>query len=305
MAPRSPATPTISVIVATRNRQVLLRDLLDALRRSEDAPPWELIVADNGSNDGTAELLESAADDLPLARVSEMVPGKSRALNRAMAQARGEIFLFTDDDARPDPQWLNALVRAALSHPQANVFGGRVRVRAETMPSWLARSYNLKTMLASEQDFGNEPCWFAPDQYPVGPNLAVRRRCLQDRRYGWPTNLGPGTKIPLGDEKAFLMQISGPDAVDRLYVPDSVVWHNPQHRTISVLGAVHRCFLGGYAAGLIGKNHPARPRNSNFLNVTRQRFGAAKSVPEIVCMTARALGVVAGTTSPFAEVVYG
>lgn len=280
-------------------------DLLNALRRLEDAPPWELIVADNGSNDGTTELLATVEEDLPLVRVYEPVAGKSRALNRAMALARGEIFLFTDDDAIPNPHWLSALRRAAISRPQANVFGGRVRVRTEAMPPWLTRSYNLKTMLASEQDIGDEPCWFAPGQYPVGPNLAVRRRCLQNGRYGWPTNLGPGTKIPLGDEKAFLVQMSGPAAVDRLYVPDSIVWHNPRYRRIGAMGSVHRCFLGGYAAGLIGKNHPSQRRDDNLIRVTGRRFRTAASVTEFACMAARALGVATGAANPFARIVYG
>lgn len=305
MEPKSPATPIISVIVATRNRRASLLDLLNALRRLEDAPPWELIVADNGSSDGTTALLASVESDLPLARVYEAVAGKSRALNRAMAQARGEILLFTDDDAMPDPQWLSALARAASQYPQAKVFGGRVRVRTEALPPWLIRSYNLKTMLASEQDFGDELCWFAPGQYPVGPNLAVRRRCLRDGRYGWPTNLGPGTKIPLGDEKAFLVQMSGPDAVDRLYVPDSIVWHNPRYPRIGAMGSVHRCFLGGYAAGLIGKNHPSQRRDEGLIRVSRRRFRTAASVTECACMAARALGVATGIANPFARIVYG
>src|SRR4051812_21029824 len=98
-------SPQISVIIATRNRADSLRRLLPRLRAMSPALDWELIVADNGSSDDTAQLLAGMSG--LLRAVHEPVPGKSRALNRAMAAAKGELLVFTDDDVEPHPAWLD------------------------------------------------------------------------------------------------------------------------------------------------------------------------------------------------------
>jgi glycosyltransferase involved in cell wall biosynthesis len=302
----SQVTPIISVIVATRNRRQSLGRFLDGLRSLPEQPAWELIVVDNGSADGTASLLSTAAEDLPIVVVNENLPGKSRALNRALKHARGDILLFTDDDVVPDPNWLTALHQASIEHPGANVFGGRILVNHERIPQWIVSSYNLRTILTSEQDLGRDIRWFANDHYPIGPNLAVRRRSIEQGSFVWPVNLGPGTKIPLGDERAFLVQISSPESRDRLYVPDSVVRHNIRGRQLGIISAVRRCFLGGYAAGLMGRMpvHSNTNDDSPF-RLAWQRFCGASSSRELICVVARAIGVMTGTVSPFARVIYG
>ena len=307
MAQTLPATPIFSVIVATRNRRESLQQFIEGLRLLPDQPAWELIVVDNGSSDGTDMLLSTIEADLPVVVVGEKQPGKSRALNKALKHARGDILLFTDDDVVPDPDWLAALHKASLDYPNANVFGGRILVNYERIPKWIMKSSNLKTILMSEQDFGNEICWFAGDQYPIGPNLAVRRQLLDRGSFGWPVNLGPGTRIPLGDERAFLMQLSPSDSRDRLYVPGSVVRHDIRGRQLSIGNALARCFLGGYAAGLIGRLRDRASVNAdkNTLRVARQRLCGLSSSREFICVLARALGVMAGSASPFARVLYG
>ena len=82
-----------SVIVCTRDRSERLKRLLASLR-TLDLPQgrtWEVIVVDNGSSDATAKVLaeERALGSLPLVCVFEPVAGKSRALNRALAQREG------------------------------------------------------------------------------------------------------------------------------------------------------------------------------------------------------------------------
>src|SRR5262245_7580166 len=130
--------PAISIIVATRNRKESLALFFDAMRVVSQSPSWEMIVADNGSTDGTAALLSSVASSFPLSIINESEGGKSRALNRALNQAHGEILLFTDDDVVPDPQWLTALDCAAQAHPEANVFGGRILINHNMIPEWVA-----------------------------------------------------------------------------------------------------------------------------------------------------------------------
>lgn len=299
------AAPAISVILATRDRKTALERFLNALRMLAGGPLWELVVVDNGSTDGTDELLSTASKTLPITRLSEEQPGKSRALNRGLAEAKGGLLLFTDDDVVPEPHWLTALHDAAVVFPDANVFGGRIVADQERMPGWVARSYNLKTMLASEQDLGHRVCRFAENQYPVGPNLAVRRKLLERGCARWPVHLGPGTKIPLGDERAFLMPLSPPSVRDRLYVPTSVVRHEISGRRLSIGGAIVRCFLGGFSAGLVSRRYgaPGHQRCPNVWSLARERARQSSSLPELACMASRALGLIAGTVTPFSRLV--
>ena len=299
-------TPIFSVIVATRNRRQSLGRFLDALRALPKQPSWELIVVNNASNDDTASLLSSGIRDLPIVVVKEDLPGKSRALNSALKHARGEILLFTDDDVVPDRNWMTALYKGAIAYPSANVFGGRIVVDYRRIPRWIVNSYNLKTILTSEQDLGSDIRWFAEDQYPMGPNLAVRRRLIEQGSVAWPLNLGPGTKIPVGDERAFLMQVSHPGSRDRLYIPDSVVHHQLKGRQLGFVSALTRSFLGGYASGLVTRTPVHSKRNKKgALAIASQRLRKASSSRELICMAARALGVLAGTKIPFARILRG
>ena len=88
----------ISVIVATRDRASLLEGTLDALC-SQVSPgcPFEILVADNGSVDGTRDVVEAVArrSDIPVVYLTESRPGKSHALNTAVSRARGELLAFT------------------------------------------------------------------------------------------------------------------------------------------------------------------------------------------------------------------
>lgn len=121
--------PTISVIVCSRNRADQLARCLHAFGQA-DAPPgaWELLVVDNGSTDHTREIVaqRSRAERLPARYLREDEPGLSRARNRGLAAAAGDLVAFTDDDCLVSPTWLPAIVRAFASDGNLMVLGGRV-----------------------------------------------------------------------------------------------------------------------------------------------------------------------------------
>jgi glycosyltransferase involved in cell wall biosynthesis len=98
-------TPRISVVIPTRNRLPLLRHCLRSLER-QDAPTQEheIIVVDDGSQDGTAEFLSqwhptcsATALHLPQPR------GRSGARNHGLAAASGEVVIFLDGDVIAPP----------------------------------------------------------------------------------------------------------------------------------------------------------------------------------------------------------
>ncbi|MBI5311461.1 MAG: glycosyltransferase, partial [Actinobacteria bacterium] len=101
-------TPFASVVICSRDRaESLARTLGSAL--ALDYPGFEIVVVDNAPDTpGTGLAVDSAGSDL-IRYVAEPLPGLSRARNRGLREARGEIVAFTDDDVVVDAQWLRRL----------------------------------------------------------------------------------------------------------------------------------------------------------------------------------------------------
>jgi hypothetical protein len=100
-APDASATPTVSVCIPARNEAQNLRRLLPTLLR-QDYPSFELIVCDDGSDDGTWSVLQSVDDPALQAIQGDGPPagwvGKVHALYQCTRQASGERYLFLDAD---------------------------------------------------------------------------------------------------------------------------------------------------------------------------------------------------------------
>jgi glycosyltransferase involved in cell wall biosynthesis/GT2 family glycosyltransferase len=105
--------PSTRVVLVTHNRKDLLRRTLDSIEGQTLAPD-SVVVVDNGSTDGTAELLaERVATGSPsglrvLTREGNLPVAEGR--NLAVEDATEDLLAFTDDDCRPRPTWLEALV---------------------------------------------------------------------------------------------------------------------------------------------------------------------------------------------------
>ncbi|MBX3740511.1 MAG: glycosyltransferase [Akkermansiaceae bacterium] len=101
-------SPFISVIICTRNGIKRIESCLEAVSRMTGGG-FETIVVDDGSEDGTADLV---ATRFPGIRLLRLEPGGlSAARNAGAAAARGEVLAFTDDDCEPDIEWVARLRR--------------------------------------------------------------------------------------------------------------------------------------------------------------------------------------------------
>src|SRR5438034_6228114 len=99
----------ISVIMSTRNRARYLPDALSTLAAQQCDVPFEVIVIDNGSSDGTPAIVEAWCRSHPRFRTArEPLAGLSRGKNAGIRLARAPLLLFTDDDMRVDPHWIEA-----------------------------------------------------------------------------------------------------------------------------------------------------------------------------------------------------
>jgi glycosyltransferase involved in cell wall biosynthesis len=115
----------VSVVIATKDRAALLDAALASLRAQSGAPPFDIVVVDNGSRDRTPAIAcEHGASYVFVAE-----PNRGKARNAGVAHATGELIVFVDDDVVTPPHFVAAHAKAheaediplAVSGPIVNV----------------------------------------------------------------------------------------------------------------------------------------------------------------------------------------
>jgi GT2 family glycosyltransferase len=212
----------ISVIIPTRNRAQSLELLLDSLDGAKllAGVTVELIVVNNGSTDRTAIMLENrsakrAQDSLTL--VEQAAPGKSRALNRALAEARGELLMILDDDVTIDAHCIAKHVEA---HQQTDFAAIQGRVLPGKDPDGRGadpkrlREYNIPII-----DYGDK---MMPIRGLTGTNMSFKRQVLESIG-GFDERLGPGAS-GFSEDTEFSIRIR--KAGFKIgYMPEAIVYH--------------------------------------------------------------------------------
>jgi glycosyltransferase involved in cell wall biosynthesis len=116
--------PAVSVIVPTRNYARYLPDSIASVR-AQTLESWECIVVDDGSTDGTAELLKDLAAEEPrLIGMSQPRRGVSAARNAGLRKARGTLIQFLDADDLLPPEKLAIHAEILRGQPQTDLVYG-------------------------------------------------------------------------------------------------------------------------------------------------------------------------------------
>jgi len=124
MSPLMRTQPYCSVIVPTYRRPAKLTECLAALA-CLDYPRdcFEVIVVNDGGNSPLAPLINAFVDRLDITLLIQANAGPAAARNTGVAQARGELLVFTDDDCKPEASWLRHFAERFASNPD-RAFGG-------------------------------------------------------------------------------------------------------------------------------------------------------------------------------------
>lgn len=266
------SSPRISLILCTRNRAASLDACLATVRAAVEAfeGAAEVIVVDNGSSDATPETLArwSAQAAFPLTVLTEPKAGVSRAKNRGIAAASGEILAFTDDDCRLAADYFTRLSASYVGVDGPCLIGGRVELGdPEDLP------FTIKPDLDPQV---YEPT-IHPGGFAHGCNLSLSRSAL-DIIGGFDVRLGPGA--PLGAAEDTDMVFRAYAAGVRVsYDPSFAVWHHHGRRDLDEIRDLHRAYNIGN--GAIYVKHG--PRNLELLRHVywdlrgglRERFGGA------------------------------
>ena len=196
----------LTVLIATRNRARILRDVLESYCHLQQPPSgWRIVVVDNGSTDDTAQVLASFANRLPLQGLFEATLGKNHALNTGLQLLEGDLAVFTDDDAFPHADWLVQLRNAADTHLAHSIFGGVVVPRWEVPPPTWIKWVALGPIYAITDPLQKDG---PVDPYSVfGPNMAIRTSVFQPG-IRFDSSIGPcGSSYPMGSETELVLRL--------------------------------------------------------------------------------------------------
>ncbi len=182
------AAPAATVAICTFQRYDLLERTLAAVA-GQAVDAFEILLIDNAPDPDRSLVEYRRHRHLPRLRwVHEPQKGLSYARNRALAEAASPIVAFLDDDAVPDPGWLQALLEGFdLFGDDAMAIGGRVSpLWLGARPAWLGEQ--LLPYL-SITDLGESARLLQEHEWIVGANMALRQRVF-DTLGGFPVHLG-------------------------------------------------------------------------------------------------------------------
>lgn len=232
-----------SVVICTHDRAGVVGDAIAAAAREARANDAEVLVVDNASTDRTPEAIAAAAREAGdvVRATREDTLGLSAARNRGLAEARGPVAVYLDDDALPRPGWLAALL-APYADPRVACVGGRILLRFPAPPpAWLTPPLHASF---SAYDLGPAPrrVRYRHDTYPFGANVSFRADTARAAG-GFCTMVGPiGRHQLVFDETDLCYRLDqagweiryAPDAVvDHLVMPERLTpeWVLRRHRT--------------------------------------------------------------------------
>ena len=229
--------PSLSVVVATRDRAWLLGPCLEALAASV-ASGDEIIVVDSCSRAPDTAAV-AAANGVRVVRCD--VAGASRARNTGWRTAAHEVVAFVDDDVRVGPGWAGAVRRTFCDHPEVAFVTGRLGLTNEDADTeWPVAFFD-----------GAEPLAIGPDEAANighGANLSVRRAAL-DLVGGYDEQLGPGARFHAGEDLELMDRLLA-HGLNGRYQPAAEATHE-QYRTRAELVRLEWRYGIGQGARLV------------------------------------------------------
>ncbi|MFQ5577512.1 MAG: glycosyltransferase family 2 protein [Anaerolineae bacterium] len=115
----------LSIVIINWNTQELLARCLDSVYANPPAIPFEVLVVDNASTDGSATMVQRRFPQVRL-MVNDDNVGFAQANNQAIRHSKGDYVLLLNSDTKVKPHALNRLLDFLKAHPQAGAVGARI-----------------------------------------------------------------------------------------------------------------------------------------------------------------------------------
>lgn len=254
--PKTLQWPHITVVVCSYNGARTIGETLAALMQLEYSN-YDVIVVDDGSTDETGAIAERY--DVRVIRTPNR--GLSRARNTGLQAAEGEIVVYLDDDAFPDPHWLNYLAAAFLTSDHAAIGGPNITPKSDgLMAQCIANAPgNPVPVLITDREAEHIP----------GCNLAVRKDRLAAIGGFDPQFRAAGDDVDV----CWRLQAEGWTLG---YAPAAMVWH---HRRDSMRTYWRQQRGYGVAEALLERKWPAKYNVSGSLRWSGRIYDRGLAVP--------------------------
>ncbi len=232
--------PQLSVVIPTHNRKDLLIAILATLSKVRHTPgEMEVVVVDDGSQDGTDQMLAARQDTYPLRVLRNEKPqGPSAARNRGAEAAQGEILGFLDSDVLVDPGWWQA-AKPRFEDPKTAAVEG-----ATLPPPGAAQPTPFSHFVSNQRGNSFQTC-----------NLFCRRQVFQevggfDKRFSWKARDGKIRHVREDTDLAFSILEKGYSIV---FASEAKAFHPifPASRNVYF----HKTYHGPYEI-LLRRKHP-------------------------------------------------
>ncbi|MEA3401311.1 MAG: glycosyltransferase family 2 protein [Armatimonadota bacterium] len=230
-------TPELSVCIVSWNTRDLLDECLDSIREAADAVSREVIVVDNASSDGSADMVRAGHPEVTLIANDENV-GYAAANNQAIERASGNYVLLLNPDIVVHPGALDALANALDRRSQAGAVAprlilpdGSVQASCRNFPTpdvVLYEALGFSRLFPRSRVFGKyRMTWWNYDEertvdQPMASALLLRGEAIAE--------VG-------GMDESFPMFFNDVDLCKRLWDADWEVWFTPRASMDHVGGA--------------------------------------------------------------------
>lgn len=231
IAPAADATGTtlVSVVIVNWNTRELLRGCLASLPRDSDRVSLEVIVVDNGSEDGSVEMVEAEFPQVRLIRNEENL-GFVRANNQGLRAASADVLLMLNSDTEVHPGAIERLVEVLTSDPEIGAVAPRLlntdgtrQVSSAPFPSVIHRflpsrfehAHDLaleRRLLASEEPVADVD-WLSGAALMTRRDVLERVGPLDERYFMWYDDIDWGRKLQRAGYR-------------RVFVAEAVITHH-------------------------------------------------------------------------------
>jgi glycosyltransferase involved in cell wall biosynthesis len=200
----------LSIIICTYNREkYLYKCLKNIVENDFSLSEYEIVLINNNSTDNTESECKKFQNDFPqidFRYFIETSQGLSYARNRGIAESKGEVFVFLDDDSFVGKDYLKNLSDNLDKYPNCSAFGGKITPKFENgqIPKWISKwTYSWVSAI----DLGNSIQEFRRGKYPIGANMGIKADILS-KIGNFNTKLGRNKRnLMAGEEKDLFNRI--------------------------------------------------------------------------------------------------
>lgn len=258
------AWPKISVVICTYNGSKTIEETLRSMERVE-YPDFEVVVVNDGSQDNTPTIITKIREELSgsvdIRQIDIENGGLSNARNVGMREARGKIVAYLDDDAYPDPHWLQYLADTFMTKDCVAVGGPNLPVMEDNDAAFcVAHSPGGPNHVLIEDEVA---------EHIPGCNMAFLKWALEEVG-------GCDTQFRIaGDDVDLCWRIQ--DKCGKIaFNSAAMVWH---HRRDSIRGYLKQQCNYGKAEAMLQKKWPKKYNSLGHIAWGGRIYGPGLTLP--------------------------